>query len=320
MFKKVFTVYCLAFACLLLLSGCSSQKNSETGKRFAILTYTNSDTCNRNLIKAMQQTASQNGASTTVFNANNSSDKQIAQLKKAVKAKYDAILIRPVEANNAQEMIALAGKTPVIFYNSEPDEDVLVANKDIYVGPDEKQAGQLQAKYILQKFAQKQTINVAILQGANSISSNKRTNALKDGLEASNKKINYVFEDDGQWDEQTAQDLMSVFLKTKQKVDVLAANNDDMANGAIKAFQKANHKLPIICGIDASAVGKKDIKQGVMQFSALQNVNRQGKLCIKAATLLSNKQKVASLKGASASQKYVLDTFTPVTAQNVDNY
>ena len=194
-----------------------------------------------------------------------------------------------------------------------------MANKDIYVGPDEKQAGQLQAKYILQKFAQKQTINVAILQGASSISSNKRTNALKDGLEASNKKINYVFEDDGQWDEQTAQDLTSVFLKTKQKVDVLAANNDDMANGAIKAFQKANHKLPIICGIDASAVGKKDIKQGVMQFSALQNVNRQGKLCIKAATLLSNKQKVDSLKGASASQKYVLDTFTPITAQNVDN-
>ncbi len=93
-----------------------------------------------------------------------------------------------------------------------------------------------------------------------------------------------------------------------------------MALGAIAAFKQAKRKLPIVCGVDLSAAGKKSIQDNQLAFSAYQPADSQGKTIIKAALLLANKKKVTDLKGASDDDLYVYTSFEGVTAENVANY
>ena len=312
MLKKFFS-FCLILTCAsFFLSACGHDQADGNSKKIAIMTYTKNDTFSKKLIASMKENAQANGMEVDIYNANDSSDTQIAQVKKVAKMNYAAILIRPVEANNSQEITAIAGKTPVIFYNLQPEKSVLKPNQDIYVGPNEELAGKLQANYVLKQTSDKDTINVAILRGSSGLAAEKRTSAFQDTLRKAGKNVNYVFLDNGKWDLKTAQHLTELFLKTNQPCDALVANNDDMALGAIAAFKQAKRKLPI--------ARKKSIQDNQLAFSAYQPTDSQGKTIIKAALLLANKKKVTDLKGASDDDLYVYTSFKGVTAENVANY
>lgn len=320
MLKKFFSL-CLILTCAsFFLAACGHDQADGNSKKIAIMTYTKNDTFSKKLIASMKESAQANGMEVDIYNANDSSDTQIAQVKKVAKMNYAAILIRPVEANNSQEITAIAGKTPIIFYNLQPEKSVLKPNQDIYVGPNEELAGKLQANYVLKQTSDKDTINVAILRGPSGLAAEKRTSAFQDTLRKAGKNVNYVFLDNGKWDFKTAQHLTELFLKTNQPCDALVANNDDMALGAIAAFKQAKRKLPIVCGVDLSAAGKKSIQNNQLAFSAYQPTDSQGKTIIKAALLLANKKKVTDLKGASDDDLYVYTSFEGVTAENVANY
>ena len=322
MFKKFIKMMLVLTCFVLAATGCgmtTNESQSGNGKRIAVLTYTNDSALIRSLISSIKNAASEKGATADVYNSNQNSEKQIKQLKKAVKKRYDAILIRPVDADNAQEMTAIAGKIPVVFYNFQPSESVLKANKDVYVGPEEEMAGRLQANYVL-KHTSKQELNVAILKGQRGLVSEKRTNTFIETLEKAGRSVNYVFNDSADWNEEKAEHQMELFLKTGQPCDVIASNNDDMALGAIKAFKKAHKKLPIVCGVDATTEGKAKISAGEMGMSASQPVKIQGEKCIETALKLIEGKKITDIKGSTADGLYVYTSFKAITnSQDLDN-
>ena len=208
----------LVLTCFMLAAtGCGMTTNESqagNGKHIAVLTHTNDSPLINSLISSIKNAASEKGATVDVYNSDQNSEKQIKQLKKVVQNHYDAILIRPVDADTAQEMIAIAGKIPVVFYNFQPSESVLKANQDVYVGPEEEMAGRLQANYVL-KHTSKQELNVAILKGQSGLVSEKRTNSFKETLEKSGRSVNYVFTDYSDWEEETAEHQMELFLKNR---------------------------------------------------------------------------------------------------------
>lgn len=313
----------LVLTCFVLsATGCgmtTNESQSGNGKRIAVLIQTNDDAFVRNLTSSIKNAASEKGATVTVYNSEQNSEKQIKQLKKVVRKRYDAILIRPVDADNAQEIIAIAGKIPVVFYNFQPSESVLKANQAVYVEPEEEMAGRLQANYVL-KHTSKQELNVAILKGQRGLVSEKRTNTFKETLEKSGRSVNYVFTDSADWEEEAAEHQMELFLKTGQPCDVIAANNDNMALGAIKAFKKAHRKLPIVCGVDASAEGKAKISTGEMGMSASQPVKIQGEKCVETALKLIEGKKITDIKGSTADGLYVYTSFKAITnSQDLNN-
>lgn len=322
MFKKFIKMMLVLTCFMLAATGCGMMTNesqSGNGKRIAVLTHTNDSPLINSLTSSIKNAASEKGATVDVYNSDQNSEKQIKQLKKVVQNHYDAILIRPVDADTAQEMIAIAGKIPVVFYNFQPSEDVLKANQDVYVGPEEEMAGRLQANYVLEHTS-KQELNVAILKGQSGLVSEKRTNTFKETLEKSGRSVNYVFTDSANWEEEKAEHQMELFLKTGQPCDVIASNNDDMALGAIKAFKKAHKKLPIVCGVDATTDAKAKISTGEMGLTASQPAKIQGEKCIETALKLIEGKKITDIKGSTADGLYVYTNFKAITnSQDLNN-
>ena len=184
-------------------------------------------------------------------------------------------------------------------------------------------AGQYQAEYILEKFAGKEEINVMLLKGPKSASGTSgRTQGLKQTLEAGGKKINYVFEDNADWSEETAKDLTGIFLKTGIQVDCVAANNDDMVLGAVAAFEEAGMKKDdvLFLGVDASEKGCEAIANGKMDFTVYQPMSSQIEAAVKAAGNMAMGKGIEGIDGAQADGKYILLPFEKVDASNVGQY
>ncbi|WP_273786848.1 substrate-binding domain-containing protein, partial [Brucella intermedia] len=76
--------------------------------------------------------------------------------------------------------------------------------------------------------------------------------------------------------------------------DIVAANNDEMAIGAIMALQQAGKadKKVLIGGIDATPDGLKALASGKMQVTVFQDAVGQGKASVEVAQRMINGEKL----------------------------
>ena len=238
---------CLAIIFVILISsivGCGNNNASSSSDKKIFLTINEMDTFRQTLVDATVAKASESGIQIEVGDAQNSIEAQVQMIKNAAEQNYDVILCGAVSTDTAVELKASAGDIPIIFLNSCPKEGVLSKGQYVYVGSDEQVAGQLQAEYILQKFENKDEINVVILKGPKGHSATKgRTSGAKKTLNESGKKINYVFEENANWDSEQAKELFKLFLKTGSEVDCVICNNDTMALGVVEACKEAGIDL-----------------------------------------------------------------------------
>lgn len=323
--KRIITAILVVMMGITCLVGCESNTSSavsSAGKGVRIyVSLSESDTFRNTLLDAAKQTAAANGAEIVVYDAENTIENQVAHIRQAVNEKYDVIMCAPVDADTAQELEAIAGDIPIVFYNSCPDESVLEAGKYMYVGSDETVAGQYQAEYIMEKLGSKSEINAMILKGTKSHSASKgRLEGVKNTFALSGKKVNYVFEDYANWDEKTAQDYFNIFRRTGQKIDVVLCQNDTMALGVIKALKENNITGVAVLGIDATADGCAAIEKGDMDFTVYQSAKGQGEMAVKAAIALGSGNSVKGMEGVSEDGCYIWVPFEKVDRSNVSQY
>lgn len=313
----------LAAAMLVLFGNGCGGSDSAAGSAKIYYTAIESGDYYEGWASRLEEQASAQGASFAVGYAENSVETQDAQIKEAAAGGYDVLLCGLVSPDTVTEIKAAAGDTPMVFINNAPADSALEKDKYVYVASDEFMAGQYQAEYILERFGQKDEINVAILKGPKDASGAVgRTKGLKQTLKASGKKINYVFEDNAGWNTEKAQELMAMFLKTGQPVDCVASNNDDMALGARAAFEQAGVSTDsvLFLGVDASVGGCQAIAEGRMDFTVFQPTDSQISFAVEAAKRLAGGQSIAGLEGASEDGKYILVPFEKVDSSNVAQY
>lgn len=322
--KKIIIAVLTAAMGIMCLSGCQTEtsKTGTDGDGIRIyVTLSEADTFRNTLVDAARQTAEAEGAEFVVYEAQNSIEKQVAHIKQAVSENYDVIMCAPVDADTVQELEAIAGEIPIVFYNSCPDESVLEKDKYIYVGSDEMVAGQYQAEYVLEQTSGSDEINVMLLKGSkNHSATNGREDGLKHTLALSGKKINYVFEDYADWNQDIAEKYFNIFLRTGQRVDAIVCQNDTMALGIIEACKKNKISGIPVLGIDATADGCAAIEAGSMDFTVYQSAKGQGEMAARAAIALGAGESAAGLEGMSEDGCYIWVPFEKVDRFNVTDY
>ena len=321
--KKLGILLSIAIMITYCFTGCGNTGTASNGKMKVLLSINSMDTFRQMLVGAAQETADKEGVQLDVLDAEDSIENQVEHIKTAVKENYDAIICGPVSADTVVELKANAGDIPIIFINSCPEDDQLDAAKDIYVGSDESVAGQYQAEYVLDQFADKDEINVVILKGSkNHSATNGRTKGAKKTLEESGKTINYVFEDYANWETEQAKQMFEVFLKTGSPVDCVICNNDDMALGVVEACKEAKidlNELPIL-GVEATADGCEAIENGEMAFTVYQSAVGQGTAALEAAIRFVKGESIKDIEGATEDGKYIWVPFEKVDSSNVSAY
>ena len=322
--KKLGRLLSLVMFGMSMLTGCGSGSGASSNEDVKILLVLNQmDSFRETLVAAARDTAEAEGVQFEFKDAEGSIENQVNYLKSAKAEGYNVILCSPINAETVVELKASAGDIPIVFINSCPDEKQLKEGKYLYAGSDEFVAGQFQAEYVLSKLANRQEINVVLLKGERAHSATSgRTNGVKQTLESSGKKINYVFEDYADWDQNLAKHLFEIFLRTGSPVDCVLCENDSMAIGVIEACKEANidlSTLPVL-GVDATADGCAAIKNGDMAFTVCQSGVGQGRAAVQAAIRFAQGESVDSLEGVSEDGKYVWVPFEKVDSTNVAKY
>ncbi len=322
---KKTAVFFLLVMMTCFLAGCKggSAGREGGGDIKALMILSSADTFREMIAKEAVNAAKEQGIQMDLVVGDGTSDTQVKHIEEGVAQGYDVILCNPADTAMALQLEIAAGDVPMVFFNSCPDEKLLKKGKYVYVGSNEEDAGTFQAEYVLDKLASKEELNVMILEGERGHSATYgRTKAVKNVLNASGKKINYIFVDYADWSVDKAKNMFDIVLKTGRTVDCVLSNNDDMALGVIESCKE--HKIDpssiLILGVDATEGGCQAIENKEMSFTVCQSAPGQGRACVDAVKALVNGEDLSKVEHAMDNGLYVYVPFEPVTAQTVEQY
>ena len=217
----------------------------------------------------------ENGFNLIFADAQQKQENQIKAVRDFISQEVDVIVIAPVTETGWETVLGEAkdAEIPVIIV----DRMIDVSDDSLYtcwVGSDFYQEG-LDAVDWLTEYMDglgrgQDQLNVAVLQGTIGSSAEiGRTKGVRDGLqEHSNYSI--VLEQTGEFTQAKGQEVMESFLKSGEQIDILIAQNDNMAFGAIDAL-KAVGKKPaedvVIVSFDAVKAAFESMIAGEMSVS-----------------------------------------------------
>ncbi len=220
--------------------------------------------------------------------------KQLSQVQNFVSQKVDAIIVVPVDTS-ATKRITLAATgagIPLVYVNRKPDETQLPP-KVAVVASDDVLAGRLQMTALAQRMGGHGNLVILLGDLANN-STQGRTAGVKEVLK-SNPGIKLIEEQTANWERTKAIDLMNNLISKGDKIDGVAANNDEMALGTIIAFHQDGiaPKSVAIGGVDATADGLAALGKGDLTVTVFQNAKGQGETAVNDAVKLVHGQTVS---------------------------
>lgn len=247
-----------------------------------------------------------------VQDADDRTDKQVADVRSFIVRGFDAILVSPKEA---------PGLTGVVKDATEKGIPVVVLDRDVnykgyacFVGGDNRKIGRAAGEHavkLLGGAGQAKGVIYEICGGLASTPAQERRDGFHEVV-AQERGIRVIGGLDGDWKLNRGLVIMQDALKSNPKIDLVYAHNDPMAYGAWQAAKQAGREREIrFVGID-----------GIPQEGALWV--KQGKL---AATFLYEppgaeglRQALSVLKtGRPVAPRISLNT-RAITAETVDAY
>ena len=228
--------------------------------------------------------------------ANEDPGKMLNDVDNFLDAGVDALLVLPTDVATVQPIAIKAKRAgvPLIIVNRLPEAKTM-KNVDAYVGSDSIQAGILQAESVVGLLDGKPA-HIALLLGALGHEAQiYRTKGNKQ-IFAKYPNIKIVAEQEGRWDRAKALQIVEDLLQAHPEINVIVANNDEMAIGALLAARKAGKTDAemIISGVDATPDALEYLGNG-LDTTVFQSAKGQGFNGAEIAYKLAKGQKVEQM-------------------------
>lgn len=259
---------------------------------------------------------------------------QNEQVKNMIEKGCNIICVNLVDRTEPTTITDLAEKNnvPIIFFNRElVAEDLERWSKLYYVGADATQSGVMQGELAADAFKTNKSLDkngdgicqYVVLEGeAGHQDSIVRTEysvntMIERGVGA--EKLGYAM---ANWNRAQAQTKTAAMLSQFEgKLELIFANNDDMALGAIDALKASGldkEDWPGVVGIDGTDVGLDAVQNGEMLGTVYNDKEGQAREMLNLAFALAtdgDKSEIPLIDG-----KYVRLPYQKVTLENVEEF
>ena len=254
------------------------------------------------------------------------------QVKELIDAGCNVLCVNLVDRADPSEIIDLARENdvPVIFFNREPvAEDMMQWDRLYYVGALAGQSGPMQGELAVELIRSDAGIDRdrdgkiqyvvlegepghqdAIIRTENAVDTLKRN-----GIEI--EKLSYGI---ANWNRAQAQNQMLQMISQHQnQIELVLANNDDMALGAIDAYEKLNYTesaLPVFLGIDGTDVGLEAVREEKMAGTVYNDKEGQAKAMMELAAALVTGEGLDKIE--LEKERYIFLPYSKITPDVLD--
>lgn len=330
-------VFCM---CMRSLCACESQQLSGEDKvRVGVAYYNQSDTFLNELIACFKEElqsfeSDDLEVTVTVRDAAGSQRTQDDQVKEMLDAGCNVLCVNLVDRADPSEIIDLASERdiPIIFFNREPvAEDLMQQDGLYYVGAEAEESGIMQGELAVDAIRQNDRIDrnkdgkiqYVVLEGeAGHQDAIIRTENAVETLKSNGIALEKLSYQIANWNRAQAQNRMEQMIGQYQnKIELVLANNDDMALGAMDAYRKLNYTesaLPVFFGIDGTDVGLQAVRDGKMAGTVYNDKEGQAEAMAKLAVAAATGEGMEDIE--FENEKYIYLPYQKVTPDQIDEF
>ena len=330
-------VFCMG---IQLFCACGKEEPYEEDKVYVGVTYyEQSDTFLSQMISCLKdefQNYEEKGYETAMLIrcACCSQRTQNDKARELIDAGCNVLCVNLVDRADPSEIIDLAreNNVPIIFFNREPvAEDMMQWDKLYYVGALAAQSGILQGEMAIELIQSDSGIDrnkdgkiqYVVLEGeAGHQDAIIRTENVVDTLKSNGIAIEKLSYGIANWNRAQAQNQMLQMISQHQnKIELVLANNDDMALGALDAYEKLNYTesaLPAFLGIDGTDVGLEAVRDQRLAGTVYNDKEGQAAAMAKLAIALVTGQGMGEIE--FQNERYIYLPYFKVTKEMAERF
>ncbi|MCI9123787.1 MAG: galactose ABC transporter substrate-binding protein [Eubacterium sp.] len=338
--RRLGAVVTAVFIAMQLLCACE-KLGTETKEpvHVGLTCYNQSDTfleqmieCFREELEELEHDATE--VTITIRDACGSQRTQNDQVKELIDAGCNVLCVNLVDRADPSEIIDLAREAdvPIIFFNREPvAEDLMQWDRLYYVGAHAEQSGMMQGALAADVIEADSRIDrnrdgkiqYVILEGEpGHQDAIIRTEDAVDTLINRGVMLEKLSCGIANWNRAQAQNrMMQMISEYQNRIELVLANNDDMALGAVDAYKKLNYTesaLPVFFGIDGTDVGLQAVVDGELSATVYNDKEGQAQVMAKLADALVSGKGMDGI--ALERGRYVYVPYAKVTVENVGEF
>ncbi len=303
--KKI-KILCLIIFILIVFTACNKEEEKSEEIVMAVLMRNSEDNFLSTYVSSLKIFAEDCNVKLEILNADSNPNRQLRQVKGLLSKGVRLFIILPVNTEITERIAKFINEKDgfVVFSNVQPTVKALRYSKKFFlVSSLESMAGKIQAEIIDDYFKanptrlkQNKSINVLLLLGqAGHPAQLIRTKAVIESLNDKGYNVNVLDKFNANWFFINAKNKMNEWIPLYgNDVDVIIANNDSMALGAVDALIENKYiddpkdlskdtdgdgsvlRVPVI-GVDALSIALLSMRDKKLYGTVLQDANGQAK-------------------------------------------
>lgn len=333
MFKKIGVLVCAVF--LLWQIGCSNKPTEKTSTipeiKIGFTVYRRDDTFISTIVSSMEEAIKEGEQKKNIkivmhtMDAKGNQTVQNDQIDKLIEQGCDVLCVNLVDRTVAATVIdkAKVADIPVVFFNREPvKEDLERWNKVYYVGAEAMESGKLEGKIVVENYYKNNgamdkngdgKLQYVVLEGEQGHQDALlRTEYAVKTITESGIQMDKLAGDTANWLRGQAETKMNQWLQLYDNIELILCNNDDMALGAIDAYENAGKALPAVVGIDGIAPAMEAMKEGKLLGTVKNDAKKQAELIFMLSYYLAMGENISKNMNLT-KEKYIFTEYTIVS-------